>query len=248
MENELSILLVEDDVLIGETLRLMLEDFGYHVTGVCYTYAQALDAVCRLDYDLLITDINLGDGLTQQSGLTLIGNLDKLKKVPFIFLTAFDDRDTIRQAAALKPSAYLTKPVKPVTLYAAIQVAVENFSTNQMSSATNKHSSPAFMYVKVGKRLLKLFWSDVYLLESIKNYVLIRTARYDYGIPIRSSLLSVMHEMMPTDQKGRFVKINRRLVIVRTIIRSWSDTQVETIHGVFTVSADFKDRSGPNSY
>ena len=103
MENELSILIVEDEALIAQTLRLMLDDFGLHVAGVCYDYEQALEAVRSAEYDLLLTDINLGEGQGVRSGFELVRAMQALRNVPFIFLTAYDDRDTIRQAASLRP-------------------------------------------------------------------------------------------------------------------------------------------------
>lgn len=233
METELSILIVEDEALIAETIRLMLADFGFHIAGVCYDYDQALMAIHWGQYDLLLTDLDLGEGLRDRSGFGLVSTMQAIQEVPFIFLTAFDDHDTIRRAARLRPSAYLTKPINPATLYASIQVAMEHFRTSQPIPLVENPTAPDFIYTKVGKRLIKLFWAEVYQLESIKNYVLLRTAEHPYGVPIRSSLLSVMQAMMPVNQQERFVRISRSMLIDRSIIRSYSETQVETLHGIF---------------
>jgi len=232
MENELSILIVEDEALIAETIRLMLEDFGYHVAGICYGYDQALGAVCSAEYDLLLTDIDLGEGRQERSGFGLVKALTACRRVPFIFLTAFDDRDIIRQAASLMPSAYLTKPINPASLYACIQVGMEAFRSQQ-PPAPVAPARPGFFYTKVGRRLVKLDWSAVYQLESVKNYVLVRTAEYPYGLPLRSSLVSVWQAMMPVAQQARFVQISRSMVIDRAIIRSYGAMTVETRYGVF---------------
>lgn len=239
MEDEISILVIEDEVLIAETVRLMLQDFGYHIANVCYDFETALDAIRKMDYDLVLTDINLGDGVNGRSGFALIRELKKIHDCPFIFLTAFYDKDTIQTAAAMRPSAYLAKPVNAANLYASVQLAVENFRNNELSVSGEKLPSPDYIYIKVGKRMIRLLWSDVYYLESVKNYVMIRTPEYENGLPIRSSLLYVIKNMIPEDQQDRFVKISRSVAIDRSIIRSVADQNLHTHFGIFKCSPEF---------
>lgn len=240
MENEISILVIEDEALIAETIRWMLEDFGYHVTGVCYSYDAALEAIEKGGYDLVLTDINLGDGIEVRSGFDLMATLSRTRKCPFIFLTAFDGKDIIRKAAMLHPSAYLTKPINAPNLYASVQLAVENFK-NDKTSLTGKTSYPDYIYIKLGKRVFKVLWEDVYYLESIKNYVLLKTPEFDSGLLIRSSLLQIMEQMIPLDQRSRFVKISRSIAIDHSIISSFSDQNVHTRYGVFKCTAEFRE-------
>ena len=126
-------------------------------------------------------------------------------------------------------------------MYAAIQVGVENFRTQQSPTpgGVGGLGSPEFIYTKVGRRLIKLDWSAVYQLESVKNYVLLRTAEHPYGLPLRSSLVSVLHTMLPAAQRTRFVQISRSLVLDRGIIRSYSETQVETRYEIFKCTMRF---------
>jgi two-component system, LytTR family, response regulator LytT len=67
MENEIDILIVEDEALIAENIKLQLQDFGYHVMKVCYNYNTALQAINENSFDVLITDINLGDGIDKKA-------------------------------------------------------------------------------------------------------------------------------------------------------------------------------------
>lgn len=238
MENEISILVIEDEVLIAETIRMMLEDFGYHISAVCYDYDTALQAIKGAEFDLVLTDINLGEGIDQRSGFGLMAELNKEKGIPFIFLTAFDDRDTIRKAANLHPSAYLTKPVNASNMYASIQIAVENFKNQHAPAPGGNIACPDFFYVKLGKRVLKIVWGDVYYLEAVKNYVVIKTAEYQAGLVIRSSLSRILEEMMPVAYRSRFVKISRSIAVDSMIIQSYSEQEVQTIFGNFKCSVD----------
>lgn len=244
MENEISILIIEDEVLIAETIRMMLEDFGYHVKAVCYDYDTALQAIEKGDFDLVLTDINLGEGIVRRSGFDLMAEMSRSRKCPFIFLTAFDDKDTIRKAAALHPSAYLTKPINAPNLYASVQLAAENFRNDRSSALTEKPPYPDYIYIKLGKRVFKVIWADVYYMESIKNYVLIKTAEFDSGLLIRSSLLHILEQMMPPYHRNRFVKISRSIAIDSAIIRSFSDQHVQTSFGTFKCSSEFREMIG----
>lgn len=244
MENEISMLVIEDEALIAETIRMMLEDFGYRVHAVCHDYDTSLQAIKNPGFDLVVTDINLGEGTDKRSGFGLMAELNRLKSCPFIFLTAFDDRDTIRKAADLHPSAYLTKPVSAANLFASVQIAVENFRNRTAAVPTDRISSLDYIYIKLGRRVLKIVWTDVYSLEAVKNYVVVKTAEYNSGLVIRSSLSRILEEMMPLYHRRRFVKISRSLAIDRNAILSCYETEVHTTFGNFKCNIDFRKSIG----
>ena len=244
MENEISMLVIEDEALIAETIRMMLEDFGYRVNAVCHDYDAALRAIITTGFDLVLTDINLGEGIEKRSGFDLMSELKKLKSCPFIFLTAFDDRDTIRKAADLNPSAYLTKPVNAANLFASVQIALENFKKGTLADPTDHIPSLDYIYIKLGRRVFKVVWAEVYSMEAVKNYVVIKTAKYNAGLVIRSSLSRILEEMMPPYHRSRFVKISRSLAIDRKIILSCYETEVHTTFGNFKCSIDFGKSMG----
>jgi len=239
MENEISMLVIEDEALIAETIRMMLEDFGYRVHAVCHDYDTAVQAIRNPGFELIVTDINLGEGIDKRSGFELMSELNRLKSCPFIFLTAFDDRDTIRRAADLHPSAYLTKPVNAANLFASVQIAVENFKNQTAAVPADRIPSLDYIYIKLGRRVFKVVWADVYSLEAVKNYVVIRTAEYSSGLVIRSSLSRILEEMMPSYHRSRFVKISRSLAIDRSTILSCYETEIHTSFGNFKCSIDF---------
>lgn len=242
MEDNISILIIEDEALIAENIRQLLEDFGYEISGVCYNYASSLLAIEKSDYDLVITDINLGDGIDEKSGLTLVSHLKSIKNCPFVFLTAFSDKETIKKAALLSPSAYLVKPVNASNLYAAVQLAVENFNNAKTApeGSPSGKDRPDYFFIKLGNKLIKIFWKDVYHLEAIKNYVRIKTPEYSSGLLIRGSLQQVMNTMMPERSRNLFIKITRATAIAKDIIKQISENAVETDYGTFERSADIK--------
>lgn len=242
MDNEISILIVEDEGLIAQHIKSLLQGFGYDIAGVFYKYQKAVTAIAELDFDVLITDINLGHGIEEKSGLQIAGLVKKKKDCPIVFLTAFSDRDTIKKAAGLSPSAYLVKPVNAANLFAAVQLAVDNF-ISQNKPQLDKEEKPDYFFVKQGKQLIKIFWKEVYHLEYVKNYVKVRTTQQAAAVLIRDSLKQVMQDMVPGQYKSAFIKINRSEVITKKSILKIEKEFVETSFGKFRIGSEF-DKSG----
>jgi DNA-binding NtrC family response regulator len=100
------ILVVDDDLLIGNMLERLYTQSGYSV--VCIDSAEgALRRLERGDIDLVVTDVHLG-GL---SGVDLVGRIrSSWPDVPFIVITGYADVDTAVEVLKLGANDYLVKP------------------------------------------------------------------------------------------------------------------------------------------
>lgn len=102
------ILLVDDDPLLLKVYGMYLKDAFEVITATSPSHA--LEAVKHSDVDLIISDIRMPSG----SGIDLrrsLEHLPGLDTIPFIFLSAFNDSDTLRAAGELAIDDYLVKPV-----------------------------------------------------------------------------------------------------------------------------------------
>ncbi len=239
MESEISILIIEDEALIAQNIKMQLENFGYNIAGVYYKYNTALKAINETQYDVVITDINLGNGIDEKSGLQIAQQVKQIKNCPIIFLTAFSDKDTVKKVTALAPSAYLVKPVNAANLFATVQLAVDNFATKTTAVAEGTET-PDYFFVKNGAKLIKVFWKDVYHLEAVKNYVKVKTTEYNSGLLLRGSLQEVLQNRMPPLVRTNFVKINRAEAVNKNSITEIGKGIVITDYGTFKTNADFK--------
>lgn len=118
--------------------------------------------------------------------------------VPFIFLTAYSDKDTIRQASSFQPNNYLIKPVNPPGLFAVIQLAIEHHKNQQLQKQpplppVETQSALDFFFVKLGNRVHKLHWHEVYAIVSGKNYVTLKTLGTPAAYPMRGSMAAVLN-------------------------------------------------------
>ena len=103
-----SILVVDDEVLVGEVISEWLKCDGYDcdfATGV----VEAQELFKRKNYDLLISDITM----PEISGLELLVQVKQLyPDLAVVMATAVDDRDTANKALALGADGYVIKPFR----------------------------------------------------------------------------------------------------------------------------------------
>lgn len=116
----LEILIVEDEVIIAETLQEMLSQLGYRNVHRCKTQDSAEKIIRTGNLGLAILDINL-DG--HHEGIEL-GHLCSKKRVPYFFLTSYSDRKTIMEAKEAKPGNYVIKPFSPEEIMVAIELTL----------------------------------------------------------------------------------------------------------------------------
>lgn len=212
MENKINILIIEDDALIAEHLKYTLEDLGYYVSGICYHFDEARDLIAHTEADLIMLDINLEETEEWKNGITLGSMLQESRPgIPFIYLTAYNDLNTIRAATRQKPQGYLIKPAGSATLFAAIQTAMENSYMQQKAVASEQQEDmrPDYFFVKVGHKTNKFFWKDIYCLEAGKNYVKVKSAQVQFQYSIRGSLTFVRTQLLPLNLQSSFVQVNR---------------------------------------
>jgi two-component system, LytTR family, response regulator LytT len=228
VENRIKIWIVEDEAIIAQNLRFTLEDLGYEVVGESYDYEQAREDLLNHDFDLAMLDINLG-GRLSESGIVLANMLMHRKPVPYIFLTAYDDRDTILAATAQSPTAYLIKPANAAAIFAAIQTSIKNHLSSNPSSL--EPTPPDYFFSKIGRVLHKVYWNEVAIMESTKNYVSLRLNDNKSEFLIRGSLVQVMNNMLPAQYRDGFVRISRSSVVHRSVIISVHSDHVETSLG-----------------
>jgi len=111
------ILLLEDDKMLAQTLKEILENNGYFV-DLAYTYDQAVDFSYDGSYDLYLFDINL----PEEDGISLAKSLKNAQdNTPVIFITALIDIDTITEAFNLGAEDFIKKPFYPQELLIRIE-------------------------------------------------------------------------------------------------------------------------------
>jgi len=139
------VLIVEDNPIIAEDLTAILSASGYEISGVAYSYTEAMDVLMNREIDFAILDVNLGVGYT---GLDVAKVISSKYNLPFIFLTSHDDDHTLAEAEKYKPSGYLVKPFYDGTLLSTLRMAISKHEFNILQLLLNGLS-----YKSIGKEL-----------------------------------------------------------------------------------------------
>jgi DNA-binding response OmpR family regulator len=237
MQQDISILIIEDDTLWAECLKDNLTDFGFIVAGTPDSFENAIVALNRLSYDIVLLDINLHG---RHEGIELGKMLSELYHKPFIFITANFDQPTLNLAINAKPSAYLTKPVNPASLYVTIQTAISNFNINKTAAPAETQAivSEEF-FVKLGDKYKKINWKDVVYLISDRNYTLLFNAADQKEYYIRSSMNRTLKYIIPADMQSRFIQVNRGEAVQLSFIQELKADEIITPYKRITAGDTF---------
>lgn len=213
-EGKIRILIVEDDPIIAEDLAGFMQDFGYIALKPVDNAEDALKSIKNDSPDLILFDVHLGSEI---DGIEL-ARMVKLKyRIPFIFLTAFNDQDTFERIRDTEPSAYLVKPVDERNLQSSIAIALFNFANNAKAADPTKETpsgakvhdfvSGDYIFIKVKQELRKLGLADILYAEAYDNYAFLHTQSDRY---IVSASLKNVEAKLPED---RFVRTHRSYIV-----------------------------------
>lgn len=200
----LKIGVVEDELVIARTILGTLDELGYEHCGPAISYTEALEMLADNKPDLLLLDIQLSG---KKDGIDVALLVNKLYQIPFIFLTANSDPETIERAKKVKPHAYIVKPFSKEELFAAIEIAFSNFTGNLLTSKPEEvtsFGSKDFLFVKDGYVFRKIFFNEIVYLESDANYVTVHL-QSDKKVLVRSTINDFISQI---NQKI-FIRVHR---------------------------------------
>ncbi|HQT96979.1 MAG: response regulator [Desulfobacteria bacterium] len=113
-----NVLIVEDEIINAMALAEAIPLWGYNVVGMVTSGEDAIGFAESLKPDVVLMDISIHgaiDGLG--AAREIIGRLG----IPVVFMTGYDDEDTVMAAKALQPVAFLVKPLDPTLLQEILQ-------------------------------------------------------------------------------------------------------------------------------
>ena len=156
-----SVLIVEDDVLVGMGLKANLERLGHSVVGQASTGTEALSLYREQAPDVVLLDIRLnGD-----DGIEVARQLLRERRSPMVIVSAYSDRELIERASAAGVYGYLIKPVNGEALQAQIEVAVRRFEEQERLAAEKRELEVTLENRKLVERAKGIFMKRLSLDE-----------------------------------------------------------------------------------
>lgn len=164
------VLVVDDEPAMLKVSQMTLEGAGYDVI----TFDDPIEALGEirdgLRPDVVVSDVSMPpmDGFDFYANVREIA---ELRGVPFLFLTALEDRASMRRGMTLGADDYLTKPVQKEELLEAVEVRLRRVAElrQPLTGVVSVHGFGHPMVLRDGERLdwdsLKALELLFYLLE-----------------------------------------------------------------------------------
>lgn len=230
LKENIKIIIVEDEILIAETIKFYLEKVNHEVLDICISYEEAVIAILLRKPDIVLIDLRL---YGEKSGLDIAEFINKEKlNIPFIFLTSQMDDNVLSKAVKLKPSGYLSKPIVKDNLITTIQVAYH-------------YSLDDFI-----KRSITISESGNTIILEIKDIVLIKSEHVYVQIFInngknylyRNTLQNVQLEV-PQD---KFIQPHRSYLINIAYIKNYNADKITMSNGHVLSNSRYSKRDLTN--
>jgi len=160
----MKVIIIEDEVLISENLKMLVEKNGYDLVEQFDSGEDLLD--WNGDFDFAFVDINLSGDMDGIDLMNRMSNSDK--DFNYVFLSDIDDQKQIKRAIATQPMSYLSKPFKKKDILIALQLAEKNFRENNKESQISIDGD--ILFVKDGDKLISINKNDIHYVQGQGSY------------------------------------------------------------------------------
>jgi len=192
----IKVVIVEDEVLVADHLATILSKHKFNVVATAENLKEA-ESTLALSPDLFLLDIRLSE---IESGINFGAKLQKLA-IPFVYITANNEIEVLREAIKTEPEAYITKPFNERDVIAAVELV--NFKMNNEKSIS----------IITNKGIEKLLEKDILYCKADGVYTDIITE--NQSITQRVKLKELEDKL-----SNNFIRIHRSYIINKTKISS----------------------------
>ncbi len=240
---KLNILIVEDNLLIAENISQVLSLAGYHVIASPDSGEEALLIAKENMPDVVLMDIHLAGKL---DGIQTTEKLNAQLDLPVIYLTDFDDNQTMNRAKHTHPAAYLLKPFKERDLLNAIELAFFNASSGKEAvpgnadfTAESSYRLNDRIFVKKKDTLQRVDINDILWIEADRSYFKIITITDSIMLVgnLKEFENKLIHPLLLRVHRSYIVNMDKVTGIMGNMLQVQKDGKTENIQ----FSSSYKD-------
>lgn len=220
----LKVMIVDDEPLAINVLKNYVEQVSE--LELAQTFSNAVDASTYLqsnEVDIIFLDINMPvlDGFDF---------LETIEHQPMVVITSAHEEYALK-SYEVQAIDYLVKPISFPRFLKAVNRIVGLLTTSVDNSLPNGRMS---IFVKVdNKRLQKIYLDEILVVESLKDYIRIKTTSEKY---IVHSTLGGFTDELPSD---KFIRIHRSFTVSVDKIQSVEGNSIE-IDGIrYTIGRSY---------
>jgi len=195
---KLKVVVIDDEPLAVNVLKKYISEIGELELLATFTNAvEASTYVQVQEPDLIFLDINM----------PLLNGLDFLENLKTNTMTVFTTahEEYALNGFELEVSDYLVKPIPFPRFLRSVQRIIDLKSA---STPSTENEEKNHVYIKVDKKkYLKIYFNDITIIESLKDYIRIKTLHGNY---ITHRTLSSFTAELPSD---KFIRIHRSFTV-----------------------------------
>jgi DNA-binding LytR/AlgR family response regulator len=206
-----NILIVEDEILIADTIKRYLLKKGYNIVGIAISFEEALELIAAQQPDLILLDIRLSG---EKTGIDIAAYIKAQQlDIPYIFLTSQLDKTTLDAARETFPAGYLSKPIQKESLYATIEITMHSFIETRKNLLITLQSGNESHAVRI---------ADIQYLAADHVYIKVYIVGMKQPLLVRQPLKELL-DVLPAQQ---FVQTHRSFAINLQHISSWDRVKI----------------------
>ncbi len=210
-------LVVDDEPLAIKVMKQFIDQFeDLTIVATCQNAMEAFKFLGGHPIDLIFLDINM----------PTIDGLDFLKSLqnpPMVIITTAY-REYAVEGFELDVLDYLVKPISFQRFLKAISKAKEVYTTKNEAINTENNvleSQKAHIFLKVDKKMVKIYLNEILYVESLKDYVRVRTVYEDF---ITHQNLNGMAKLLPGEH---FIRIHKSYTVAMDKVKAIDGNCVE---------------------
>jgi len=198
-------LIVEDEPLARSLLIDYVQKVPYlSLIKACSGPMEAMEELRNNPVDLLFLDVQMPE-------ITGISFLKSLQKKPLVILTTAYSQYAL-EGYELDVTDYLLKPITFERFLKAVDKVNQRLTStvaaiSAPTEKSNTETSPSYIFVKDGTKLVKVRWEDILYVEGLKDYVTVHTRQQKI---ISLQRMKLLEEQLPADQ---FIRIHNSFII-----------------------------------
>ncbi|MGB0524844.1 MAG: LytR/AlgR family response regulator transcription factor [Flammeovirgaceae bacterium] len=206
---KLHCLIVDDESIARKGLEKYAQQIPFlNLRGLCKSALQAHEYLLSEQIDLLFLDINM-------PGIKGTDFLRSLQQAPYVvFTTAYSEYAL--ESFEFDVVDYLVKPIAFERFLQAANKALRMIHKTTDESAEEQE----FFYAKSDGKLIRIYFDDIYYVESAQNYVTIYMADQQHMVLIT---LKAMLELLPAAQ---FIQVHRSCIVAKAKVNMLDGNQL----------------------
>jgi len=235
MKDGIKILIVEDEFITQKVISDALLELGYRISGDALDADEAIKLLDKKQTDLAILDIQIQG---EKDGIWIAKQIRTKYDIPFIFLTANADKETVRRATETEPNGYLVKPFNKEEIYAAIETALRNFSKRPDSKSSMEEDNLVVsdsIFIKENQVYKKVKFNEIIYIKSEGHYLEIHSKIKRYVI--RGSL----KDFIDVPGINHFLQVHRSYIINLSEIESFGGDFITINKAQIPLAQSFKE-------